>query len=134
MNEFLKLLKQINSEAFRAVKTMEYAIRGFIYDYKIERLKAKFKPEERNDVNCNAIPLLNFEDYPTPACLNRYLRENFGDRYPRYIEAKQPDYMLILKLVAITKDEGIDKNGMVSFNNGRGKIYNYEEYVLETEF
>lgn len=130
MNNFLKQLQVLNKLAFRKVKRLEYMIRGYIYDAKIELLKARFNPEKRDDVNCKVVPFLNFEDYPDIASLNRYLRENFAGRYPRYIESKQPGYILVLKLVAIT-DEHIDITGHISLNNGLGKMYLYQEFVLE---
>lgn len=74
--------------------------------------------------------MLKFEDYPTIASLNRFLRENFAGKYPQYVEVKQPNYTLVLKLVAVT-DEHIERIGHVNLNNGTGKIYTYQEFVLE---
>lgn len=133
LNRIMKEMMILNRKAFIACKSLIIECQQKVYESKCEIAMRNFEKsiEKRKDVNCQATPLLNFEDYPTPACLNRYLRENFGDRYPRYIEAKQKDYVLILKLVDITEDEGHSIPGMVSFNNGLGKIYNYREYVLE---
>ena len=134
MQEVAEFLNWIFTSVLVFMRRTVKKIQGILYYRKCERVIAEFKASERNDVNCQALPIISFEDYPTIADLNRYLRENFGDRYPEYIEVKQVGYKLILKMIAVGEVFLEHKNGIINLNNGKGKIYTYQEFVLEHAF
>lgn len=134
MQEVTEFLNWVIASVLVFTKRTTKKIQGIFYYRKCERAIAEFKASERNDVNCQALPILSFEDYPTISDLNRYLRENFGDKYPEYIEVKRIGYKLVLKMVAVGDIFLEHKKGIINLNNGQGKIYTYQEFVLETAF
>lgn len=134
MNNLLKLFIEINKEAFITVKKCEYAVRGFIKEKQIDAVIKRFNASERDDVNTDEIPVISFSEYPTVVDLTRYVRNEFGDKLPEYIESNQEKHKLVLKLIAITEDEAINRVGVIGINNGYNKIYNYQEYIIENCF
>ena len=109
-------------------------VQGIIYYFKCEKIISEFKAENREDVDIENVPVLRFKEYPTLTDLNRFLRDNYGTKYPRYIESIDTNHRLLLKMIAVG-DEFIEhKPGILNLNNGYGKIYTYEEYVIKNVF
>lgn len=130
MNELVKILRRINRDAFIAVKKCEYYIKHLIREKKVNKTLKEFDAYTREDVTTTEIPKIKMEDYPCISDLTRYMRNEYGKNFTHYIEVENQEYMLILKLVAIT-DEPIRRRGMFAMNNGYGKMYNYQEFVIE---
>jgi hypothetical protein len=146
MNDLLKCLEELNYKAFRAVKRAEYKILGILYDRKVNSILKKdcvrtdYKNEHDLEIKSKYQDMVAdklevkfyFEDYPTILDVNRFLREECGEKYPQFIISKklEDDITLILKLAAIT-DEEIHKRPYVQFANPKGLLYTYKEYVDE---
>lgn len=143
MNELLKLLSWINQKAFEKAKRLEYALGAYIYNKKTEAIIEKYsiyekvgkiklvKEDIKPKINLDEVPVIDFEDYPTEVELNRYLRANFGDTYPKNIEVhykSMPD-ILVLDLEAITNDI-IHKDFFISLSNSKGEFYAYSQHRL----
>ena len=95
-------------------------------------LKEECKPYVSDDV-----PVLRHSEYPDKVSLNRFLRENYDDIYPQYIESvfgriHKVDGVyysrILLKLVAITEEE-LPVEGTIQLANSKGVLYTYEEYL-----
>lgn len=109
-------------------------VQGILYYRKCEKVISQFQTLGRDDIDRDNVPVILFEDYPTVADLNRYLRENFGMKYPTYIESINNDCTIVLKMVAIGEEFLEHKPGILNFNNGYGKIYTYQEYVMRKAY
>ena len=143
MNNFLKLLSEINQKAFEKTKRLEYSVTYYIYNKKTEAIIEKYsiykkvgksrvlKDDIKSKINLDEAPVIDFEDYPTEVELNRYLRDNFGDTYPKNIEIHYKDRcdILVLNLEAITNDI-IHKDFFVSLSNSKGEFYAYSQHRL----
>lgn len=135
----LKQLEELNYKAFRMVKKTEYKVRAYIHNKKIDALIAKAEflnktfDANRPDVDRNEIPVISFDEYPTIVDVTRYLRNNFDEAYPEYIESNQERHKLLLKLIAVG-DKDLELPYCHSINNGYGKYYTYKEFIIENVF
>lgn len=131
MNELLKLLNTINYNAFMFVKRQEYKIKSYLYGKKITKKIHDFHKNNTEDRLFELLEL-NHEDADGRQELNRFLRENFKDKYPAFISVI--DYnencaycfeMLYAKeeLVGI-----FDNKEVMNFRNMENKVFSY---VLE---
>lgn len=131
MNNLLKLFLEINRKAFIEVKKLEYAITGLYYNNKLNSITKNFNTN-RPDVDKDNIPVLQYEDYPTITDLTRYIRNNFNEKYPSYIEIRDmkgnKNENVVLKLISVGDE--LNMPYVYSINNGRGKVYNYREYIM----
>lgn len=134
MQELMNFLNWMASSVIVFIRRTTRKIQGIFYYQKCERIISEFKISERDDVNRDSIPVVSFNEYPTIASLNRYLRENFGEKYPEYIESNQEKHKLVLKMIAVGDVFLEHKPGILNFNNGYGKIYTYQEYIIENAF
>lgn len=145
MNNLLKLFLELNEKAFENVKRAEYAIGAYIYNKKTEAIIDKYsiyekagkmkviREDVKSKINLDEVPVLDYNEYPSEADLNRYLRANFGEKYPRYIEVHhtENDTILVFGLEAITS-EYIHKDFYVNLSNSKGEFYAYKLGQLRT--
>ena len=133
MNELLKLFLEINRRAFMKAKRLEYAIGGLYYKKKLERFINNFNLN-RADVDKENVPVLQYKDYPNILELTRYIRANFEDKYPSYIEIRDVDgdknKHVVLKLICVGEELKIPAPGIATISNRYGKVYTYQEHVL----
>lgn len=142
MNEFLKLLQDMNMRAFRFVKRQEYKLKAYIFNKKILKEIKQF--EKHNPHAISTFEKLHFEDVPNRIRLNQYLREHFDNEYPKYIEVIKPNpecglmiYFFEMIWAGDVELKGAYK-GLRTFNfkNMEGKnfaytnkLFNFEEYA-----
>ena len=133
MRELTKFFNWMFFTVMLFTKRTVRKVEGILYYRKCEKIISDFKSQDRDDVETSKIPVVTFSDYPTVTDLNRYLRENYGMKYPLYIESMNiPEkYSLVLKMVAIGDEFLEHKPGILNFNNGYGKIYTYQEYIMK---
>lgn len=134
MQELINFMNWVVSSIMVFSRRTTRKIEAVFYYRKCERIISEFQASEREDVDRYSVPILSFEEYPTIVELNRYLRENYGEKYPLYIESNKKDYTLVLKMIAVGDIFLEHKPGILNLNNGYGKIYTYQEYVMKNVF
>ena len=134
MQELINFMNWMVSSVIVFFRRTIRRIEGIFYYRKCEKVISEFKSYERDDVNRESIPIVSFDEYPTIAALNRYLRENYGDKYPDFIESNKKNCTLVLKMIAVGNTFLEHKPGILNFNNGYGKIYTYQEYIMKDVF
>lgn len=135
MNDFLKQLQELNRKAFIFVKRQEHKLRAHIFANKINK-----KIKEYQEFNPHCTPVfeeLYQEDVPDFQSLNRYLREEYNNKYPRYIEILEPSlentYLIHFFDMIYAEEElyGTYKGeDIVNFINMEGKSFTYAHMYI----
>lgn len=135
MNELLKQLQELNRKAFIFVKRQEYKFKAYFYSKKINK-----EIEEYRKFSIDCAPV--FEELRTTSApeyrdLNIYLRDNFDEEYPKYIELFNhiDNEIYLYELIYSEKELKGTYRGHNIFNffNLEGKPFTYACVQMDVE-
>ena len=135
MNNIVKQLQELNRKAFIFVKRQEHKVKAHIFANSVNK-----KIKEYQEFNPHCTPVfeeLFQDDVPDFQSLNRYLREEYDNKYPRYIEvlelSLEHTYLIHFFDMIYAEEElhgTYSGKGVVNFINMQGKSFSYAHMYI----